>query len=670
VKIEFDTAPMRAPELNTPVDGYNSYAFHPGNGTGLGATNPAWVWYGHDGPSKYRLEFFEITAAGQCSDTPLPNPITGDYMVGGQPCDSEGIGCGGAIKELLFPSPNPTGYCWTVTSIAANGKESQPSEMHRFSYVDFAPNKLGPGIQIGEMATAGKTWTLEGDSYGSPVTFQWDAAPDAVAYGFKLGRYPWDTLRATPDPLNCWVPLGFDANSTCSYEPLEVTYNEAVTGTEKTLDGALASHGRYCWTIWPIIEGDRQPLVDSFPQLCYTSGPDIPKIECDKVPADGTYTGQTIGCTLTSAYVPAGQLSFDVTVDGKPAGNQLEVVSVCKPDPEPPQPHHATFGDIYDCETKFNIKPQRKQHVVITAHTWNSSESPPVKDDDSKLPDVVYDFDTGTCGVIGEACCPQNSCDRGVCNAGKCVESVLKITSPTGPTAPTDDWFWLSYKITNLSPFVSSTLSNNSGIFDAGTIATTPDPELHMGWPPSYPPIAAQQRFTITLCPVYADKTTGKCDSRIVNPNAKDPTDPPTPTCSSTLSAPVLPQPLAILKTQGCAIDNFLCMMVGGNSSSQCDYFVQPPAPMVGWDAVPGATNYKLTQIGGLKQDGTVSTKEFTVPGASGHVQQAIDLTTVVPLYTPACNFQGYGIVVKALDDCGHESPTAITAIGYKLQGP
>ena len=341
-------------------------------------------------------------------------------MSDGSPCRF----CTVVVGDLLFPSPNPTGYCWNVTSIAANGKESPASDKWRFSYVDFAPDKVSPGIQIGSMATLGKTSILEGDSYGSQVTFQWNSAPDAVAYGFKLGRYPWAAPLATPDPPNCWVPLGFEASFSCTSEPVLVTHKETVGDTGLILDGSSASQGRYCWTIWPIIEGDRQPLIDSFPQLCYTSGPAKPEIKCDNVPDAGAgYTGETIKCTLTAAYVPAGQLAFDVTVDGNDAGDQLEIVSKCKPDPDPPQPHDATFGDIYDCVTKFNIHPQPKQHVVITAHTWNSDKSPPVKDDDSKVHDVPYEFDTGSCGGKDEGCCPDDKCNTSdlVCGDGKCL---------------------------------------------------------------------------------------------------------------------------------------------------------------------------------------------------------------------------------------------------------
>ena len=387
--VEFDTAAMRAPELNAPFDGENAFAFPPVGRTTGSFADPAWRWVAFDGASQYLMRFFEITSGGSCEATPavthpgeLPSSCSGPF---------QGETCFAANGESLLPELNPTGYCWDVQSIAANGKVSPFSERWRFHYLNRGPNKVSPGLQIG-LTETGQTWTLAGDSFGSRVRFRWDADPLAVSYGFKIGRHPWSTPLSGIDPANCWIPPG-RPSFTCMSGPGEPVFSAETSDTDFRVDGEHASMGRYCWSVWPIISGSRQPLVDPFPQFCYTSGPERPAIDCRNVPGDGNFTGEPIRCTVTSAYVPAKQIQ--VRVAGAEEGQVSIDDSDCQPEPRDPAANAASFNDIYDCVIRVDIVPQPDQELTVIGRTWNSDQQPPVRDGDSQLDDVEFPINTG-----------------------------------------------------------------------------------------------------------------------------------------------------------------------------------------------------------------------------------------------------------------------------------
>lgn len=396
--VEFDTDRMRAPEIRWPDDGYNSFVYPPRGTTegGLGQIDPSFRWVGLDGPSSYEVRFFEITSDGKtCEDEPR-TPITGDYS----PWPCLGNLCPGTIEELPYSNPNPSGYCWDVRSIAKNGRTSPRTERRVFKYVHHAPHKLEPGIDGNlMMGSRFQTSILPGDSFGKDVTFKWESDALTGTYGIKLGLYPWDTPIQTPDPATCWIPLGF-SNSNCDREPLEVTFRkDDISATEITVPGSQAAAGRYCWKMWPVLERSRQPLMNSTPEFCYTSGPQRPEIECPDAPVDGNfYNGEPVHCTIRSAYIPASQ--FRWFVNGSGEFNFDEQVTFddedCRPAPDTrPQPRPSVYGDIYGCEVRLEIRPKPEQEILITGRTWNSPESPPVMDDESQLEDVPYRFNGG-----------------------------------------------------------------------------------------------------------------------------------------------------------------------------------------------------------------------------------------------------------------------------------
>src|SRR6185503_4766104 len=290
-KEEFDTTGMRAPELTRPQDGgtfqYNSP--HHGFG-GLGPLD--WAWDALDGPDRYRLTFYDLDEAGICGTTPL---LTRNIDELCRPTFSF-LHCPiGPVSDDLFPVPNPTGYCWDVVSISANGKESPPSGKQSFIYWMPTPRKTTPGVQAGEVEAELTQVVPPGHSYGEDVVLAWDSQPHVVEYLLKGGRWPWRVQRTgAEDPPNCILPH----STPCVNEPLEVTFRENVRGLSKTLSGDVAGKGRYCWTVWPIIEDPhnpgtvsaRQPLVDGFPHYCYTTEPAEPVFTFDNKPADGSFT--------------------------------------------------------------------------------------------------------------------------------------------------------------------------------------------------------------------------------------------------------------------------------------------------------------------------------------------------------------------------------------------
>lgn len=414
-ELEFDTVAMRAPEIDFPNDGQNHFSYHPGqNVSGIVPSDPVWHFDGMDGPSEWRMSFYEIDESGSCDALPVTER-TGEFN-GGDPCEQ--TVCPVQFDELVFPSPNPTGYCWDVTAIAKNGAEVS-SELRRFLYTHATVDKLAPGIPVGNMVTLGQTSPLPGNSYGSDVDFEWAAEDDAVRYGFKLGLYPWGSASAPGDPANCFVAHGTLESSSCG-NPRTVTHREEVTDTRLTLPGTQASQGRYCWTVWPIIaepgqtsESPRQPLVESFPQYCYTSGPGTPVVDCPPRPPG--FSDDPIDCTVTFPYVPDAQ--FDIEVEGVDP-DQYDIDNLCEPEPT-----SAPFEDFYDCVVDVTIRPREGQSVTIRALAWNDAERPPLMDPGSPVQDVPFTFDTGTCGANTEPCCENDSCDNSalVCQADECV---------------------------------------------------------------------------------------------------------------------------------------------------------------------------------------------------------------------------------------------------------
>lgn len=472
-KLEFDTGVMRAPELKSPFDGDRSYTYHRGQpihpaGPGGGPsspTDPKWSWAGLDGPSRYKLTFYEIGLSGLCENQPA-EVAEGDYETHGGPCR----GCSVTRDDLFFPKPNPTGYCWNVISIAKNGKVSPPSETRRFLYTHHNLEKIAPGLENlllivnGDVIIPKYPAPLPGDSYGQDVTFSWTGDSDAARYRLKVGRYPWPNAGeplASRDPANC-------LNQSCSYEPRDVVYgnsaDELLQETTLTLRDGKASHGRYCWSVWPLISdpsdlsqpGALQPLVQVEPIYCYTSGPAKPAIDvpgfagaqmtCDDFeqnpPVATRFDADLIKGTIKLDYVPDRQYRIHVSPHAEEDGLTL------KGECEDVGPY---YRDIYGCELTFSLKPKPDRTYWVAVRTFNSDVWPAQVGVENQVHCEAAGMITPPCGHLEEQCCDRAEadgggvyCREGTCDpaTGTCRRCGREVGSPCCPDGGEGTWCW------------------------------------------------------------------------------------------------------------------------------------------------------------------------------------------------------------------------------------
>jgi Zn-dependent metalloprotease len=459
-KQQFKTKAMQAPILTKPLDGavldyQNLVDFE---------------WFGLNGPEKYRVEVFDIDEQGNCEATPaLSLSIT-------QPCEDSCI----ASLNTPFPLVNPTGYCWTVTSIAKNGKESPAANPpHLFIYYVHAQNHTtqndgSPGVQIAE--AAGLLGALPANpspipssigntSYGDSVTLTWGSLPNAYAYQVAVGRWPWKD-NGTVTPPKCYDEGG----NSCLLGPGGVPFEQLVVGSSSVSVAAdLAGKGRYCWDVWPVlaepgvpgVEWARQPLVSIVP-YCYTTGPAPPKVTIAKSGSGtGEYPDAPVTGKITVEYVPDFQMTLfpdspDVEFDF--TNCQLAADAY-------------VYGDFYNCEISFTLIPQSGASYEVGATVYASDLHPPVIDSSTKVYEDSHPFFFGPCGEnfqaccldpngaqfcnssalfckdldggfpecrkcggAGEECCPASTCGSGnTCNAttGKCEPICQPVPTPT-----------------------------------------------------------------------------------------------------------------------------------------------------------------------------------------------------------------------------------------------
>lgn len=425
---EFTTTPMRAPILVYPSPSGGSpfryesphEAYSPGV---LASGRLRFEWRGLDGPDEYDVRFFLRDASGACASTPTRVEVVD------APCrpSGENRGCLARLDEDLFPVPNPTGYCWEVVSLAANGDSSPASETGRFEFILPMVERIGPGMQAYYVEHDHLPAPLSGidgspDSWGRDVTFAWEPVTHAAGYTLKVGRWPW-TRPVAPDPANCFDPGG----SWCNGEPTAVVYREIVTGTSATLDGTLAATGRYCWTLWPMVEEPEHPgtvaegqtVVFVGPYYSYTSGPAPPILDVEWPAATGFSSAPIYG-TIELPYVPDGQ--WELTVSPEEDFSIGDFEEGCEVGP-------LYFRDLTGCIRPFTIFPREGRTYRIEVQTYNSPEVDPttyrpILDEAYRVHRVTEEFTTGTCGQAGEPCCEGGDCDRAglLCRAGTCVE--------------------------------------------------------------------------------------------------------------------------------------------------------------------------------------------------------------------------------------------------------
>jgi hypothetical protein len=217
-------------------------------------------------------------------------------------------------------------------------------------------------------------------------------------------------------------------------------------GTSATVSGEAAAKGRYCWSVWPVIEdpklpgrvSQRQPKVTPV-QFCYTSAPAEPSVVCQPHPSGTGFSPDPIHCEVTFPYVPDAQ---HVTLVEGAAADHMTLVQDCVLDPA-----QLYFKDFYDCHWKFDILPVENQHYKVTTQVFNSDKFPvPVKDASSLVWEASDEFETKACGASGEACCAGQHCDATDLTCSKfdtCIAcggpGQLCCTSPGQPACKGDN---------------------------------------------------------------------------------------------------------------------------------------------------------------------------------------------------------------------------------------
>ncbi len=429
----FATIAMRPPTPSAPVDGtpFPYQSPHLG-GTGL----LTWTWTGFDGPSSFSLNFYERSLNGTCSSTLAHNETIPAN------CGSGLIDCFTSFSKDVFAVPpipstsdwaNPTGYCWTVTSIAGKGQSSPPvpppADPHFSSSFSLdGPQLTSPGIPLGSAADthAPVTTNLRDYEDTSDVAFNWSAVPNASGYVIVGGRWPWLAVSAVADPPNCILRNTTTGADSCQAGPAEITFGatEVDGATTTTVPTDKAGRGRYCWTVWPELEDPKnpgqknpvQPLVN--PQantFCYSTQAAVPVITTDKpTPDGGDFSAEPITGKIVFPYQPGGIGGLNVDF-GSAHGSVIPTPACTVTVTGDPAAWHDgvgfVFGDIYNCEYDFTLDPDpdTDYKIVATASGFNQQKLTATKK-----------FTTGQCGGQGQVCCPGNKCtaDSTFCDGG------------------------------------------------------------------------------------------------------------------------------------------------------------------------------------------------------------------------------------------------------------
>ncbi len=674
-KLEFDTADLLPPTVATGDNEGMIYTDH---------WTMGFNWTTSGGAVKSDITLYTRDANGDC----------GTKVVGG-PYEVQSNCARSCDENFALPPtttlPSPTGYCWAITDVAANGDASPtppPTEMKKVGFSAFTLNPQ-PGALWADVFVGDSEGNLPGDSYGKPVTFSWTTLPNfasAPAYGFKIGRWFWPQQLSAPDPVNC-----VDGNTSlnlCQRGPTADTLFETVFrdgGFTETLPAAQAGKGRYCWGVWPIFDDPAHPGTDAagpsvdFQLECYTTGPALPRINVPDGPNYSTdpnmppprFTHDAINGTVELDYIPDNQMKGTVTVNGGET-SQFDT-SACPVDLD-----DTGHRDVYDCKIPFSFVPQKDSTYVIDIQTFNGDQ-PAIADGATPLQHVVETITTGSCGETDGQCCDDRTCadpaqacgpdgkcvacgalGNVCCAGGACPLALKKGASQCGTDGTCElcgnpgqsccqNIFLVGNQADGCNLFVDALkgITCQGGkcedCGDHGNACCTPDKS-------PFPP-----------CRNSGDQCIqGLCSNPV-----------PTNNCVVPLVAPNLPEPaLSLEGIAGCTQDDVgeraECIIGGGPASDLCEYFIPSLQGLqLGWPAVPGADHYRVTQIAG---DFTLST--FSVSATSGNVSTGLQLLTPLTGTLDVCGFYGYGVAVTAINSCGDEGPTSLTGIGFIPQGP
>jgi choice-of-anchor A domain-containing protein len=390
---------------------------------------------GKGSPTKVRLDFMELDDKENCS-----SEIKFHKEVAYEPL---GAGMSSSFGEVttIFPDGNPTGYCFTATSIVG-AVESEPSVQSRFIFTTSA-TPISPGIPYYDSASYANPALLSpADSYGKSVTFSWTPDPRAYGYRLRVGRWERRTYPITElSPKNC--DGGFD----CA-KPPRIIFEDFVTGTSKMLPGVRAdastdcggpSCGRYIWTVWPVYEDPenrghdwlRQPKV-ALKVFAYSSGPSKPIVVVDSPSAYHMTSEQSSYLELPYGY-NYGEIGFHVHYQYVP-DQQFKVfdgnsnAQLAGPGDCPSQANGLVFNDVYNCNLPtWTLMPTPHTYSAlpfssgdfgrIRLPVWNSNNftpnvppgqavGTPVVNDGNRVSNETVTFRRQVCGSYNQICCP------------------------------------------------------------------------------------------------------------------------------------------------------------------------------------------------------------------------------------------------------------------------
>jgi len=452
----FGTIEMRPPVPTAPVEaaGFDYFSPH-----AAGSAQLAWQWTALDGPSSSRIDFSPRDAHGSCTST-----VTHAETVPID-CGRSLAGCSGFLTTDVFPTPNPngawanpSGYCWTVTSIAQNGQTASaatplgadgvtPVPLHfSNSFILSGPKPSSPGLPQGNVEVDGTPGLIEGRAYEStdPVAFTWSPVAHASGYFISGGRWPWRFPTWADEPQNCFAGANPATGTviTCNDGPVEIDFpKQEVTGgaTSVQIPADQAGRGRYCWTVWPELENPSSPGTanpiqpDVIPQAnvyCYTTEAAKPIFQPGNPLPDGNgFSPADIVFKIVFPYVPEGRYSIDFNGAHGTSTHSPSCDVQTTNDPSRWQPgENFDFADLYDCEYEVHVTPDPdtdyKIVATVTGYSGDLTETLP--------------FKTGSCGSQDHPCCDGDTCSASDTVCVKSSHTCKHCGDPTDPCCDTN----------------------------------------------------------------------------------------------------------------------------------------------------------------------------------------------------------------------------------------